>query len=133
MHYFQEGKTYIDARKSHRGKAEVEGLSRSGETEEAQEEGMAEVPMSDCSPASMEAVEEEEDEETDSCEGRKSVGRKSPKEHTKAKKRRARKVALPVKKLVRALRESQSPEWASQKPSSRGTTGRGESAEGALR
>ena len=91
MRYFQEGgTTYVDACKSHRGKAEVEGLSRSGETEEAQEEGKEEVPMWDCSPASMEAAEEEEDEETDSCEGRKSVGRKSPKSHEIEKEERER-------------------------------------------
>ena len=42
--------------------------------------------MSDCSPVSIEAAEEEEGEETDSCEGRKSVGRKSQKEPTKVEK-----------------------------------------------
>ena len=55
-----------------------ESLSRSGETEEA-DEGEAEMEVG------KDAMEGEEEEE-ESCEGRRSVGRKSPKEPTKVEK-----------------------------------------------
>ena len=64
-------------------KVGIEGLSRSGETEKAQEEEREERSMLDCCPASMEEGEEEEGETEESCEGRKSAGRKSPTEPTK--------------------------------------------------
>ena len=63
-----------------------EGLSRSGETEEAKDEEKDDGSMLDRCPVSIEGGEEEEGVEEESCEGRRSVGRKSPKEPTKVEK-----------------------------------------------
>ena len=67
-------------------RAEMAGLSRDGETEEAQEEEKEGGSILGCRPASMEEGEEEGEEREERCGGRKSVGRRSPKEPTKIEK-----------------------------------------------
>ena len=69
------------------------GLSRSGETEEAEEDRS----LLGHSPAAMEEEEGKEGEEEVSCEGRKSVGRKSPKEPTKVEKEEHERTQCPYR------------------------------------
>ena len=80
-------------------KTEMEGLSRDGETEEAQEdEEKEEESMSDCCPVSKDQEGgEEEKEKEDSCEGRTSVGRKPPNEPTKVEKEERERTHCPYR------------------------------------
>ena len=79
-------------------KTEMEGLCLDGETEEAQEKERQGESMLDRGPASTEEREEEGGERVESCEGMRSVGRRSPKEPTKVEKEEHERTHCPYRR-----------------------------------
>ena len=104
---------------------ESESLSQSGETEKA-DEGEKEVEVS------KDAMDEEGEKEEENMGGRRSVGRKSPKERTKVEKEEHERTHCPYRSWCEHC-PGKSKEPSSQKAGAGGAAGGGEGAQSAFR